>query len=37
MQAEGEQRQDWRSGMFSQSGGDVRMTVQAEGVDRQGA
>src|SRR3954464_2348252 len=33
----GEQRQEWRSGMFSQASGDVRMAGQPEGVDRQDA
>ena len=31
------QRQEWGSGVFSQAGGNVRMTGQAQGVDRQGA
>src|SRR3954451_25352207 len=34
---EGGQRQEWRSCVLSQAGGDVRVTGQPQGVDRQGA
>src|SRR4051795_5292467 len=34
---EGGQRQEGRSGVLSQAGGDVRVAGQAQGVDRQGA
>src|SRR3954451_14278930 len=34
---EGGQRQEGRSGVLSQAGGDVRVAGQAQGVDREGA